>query len=205
MWATGPVANWSSKKLLETVTDPEFHRLVRVEDIGLKELRLDLRAAPPALRGVAGRLGLERLNALSAKVSLCRRGREGIGVSVDFSADLVQFCVISLESVPSVVTETFVVICGVETDELDDRDVVIDPMVDDPPEPIVDGLIDVGELIVQHLSLAMEPYPRAPGVAPLEEQDASENKAAGADDEGIVSESPFSVLKGLRVVKDPGN
>lgn len=191
------------RKLHEMVADPEFSRFVEVDDIGPKELKFELQAGEPALRGVADRLGLERLNVLTAKVTLRRRGRDGIRVSVDFSADLVQSCVISLESVPSVVTDKFSVICGDETGESDDTNVVIDAMVDDPPEPIVDGRIDVGELIVQHLSLAMDPYPRAPGVI-AEEGGVVENIAVGDSGNEIESESPFSVLEGLRVVKDPG-
>jgi len=31
----------------------------------------------------------------------------------------------------------------------------------DDPERVVDGLIDVGELVAQHLSLNLDPYPRA--------------------------------------------
>ena len=30
------------------------------------------------------------------------------------------------------------------------------------PEPFIDGMIDVGELAAQHLSLALDPYPRDP-------------------------------------------
>lgn len=189
--------------MLEMISDPEFSRVVKVDDIGSKEMKIELQAEEPALRGVADRLGLERLNVLTAKITMRRRGQEGIRVNVDFSADLVQSCVMSLKSVPSLVADTFLVICGDEIDELDDTNVAFDPMVDDPPEPIVDGRIDVGELIVQHLSLAMDPYPRAPGVTSADEGSAVENVAEGGDDEETESESPFAVLEGLRVGKDP--
>ena len=35
----------------------------------------------------------------------------------------------------------------------------------EPPETIIDGVIDIGELAAQFLALALDPYPRAPGVA----------------------------------------
>jgi uncharacterized metal-binding protein YceD (DUF177 family) len=34
----------------------------------------------------------------------------------------------------------------------------------DPPEAIVDGMIDLGELLTQQLALALDPHPRKPGV-----------------------------------------
>ena len=34
---------------------------------------------------------------------------------------------------------------------------------EDPPEPIRAGRMELGELVAQHLSLALDPYPRKPG------------------------------------------
>ena len=34
---------------------------------------------------------------------------------------------------------------------------------EDPPDPIVDGRIDLGALAVEFLALALDPYPRKPG------------------------------------------
>src|SRR3546814_17044110 len=34
---------------------------------------------------------------------------------------------------------------------------------EDPPEPFENGCIDLGEIVVQHLAVALDPYPRAPG------------------------------------------
>jgi hypothetical protein len=36
---------------------------------------------------------------------------------------------------------------------------------DDPPEPIVDGIIDLGAVTLEFLALALDPYPRKPGVS----------------------------------------
>ena len=49
------------------------------------------------------------------------------------------------------------------------------PMLEESedPEPMVDGKIDVGELAAQYLALAIDPYPRAEGVAaPVEMPEA---------------------------------
>jgi hypothetical protein len=36
---------------------------------------------------------------------------------------------------------------------------------DDPPDPIINGHADLGALVAEFLALALEPYPRKPGVA----------------------------------------
>ena len=36
---------------------------------------------------------------------------------------------------------------------------------EDPPDPIVDGKIDLGALAAEFLALGLDPYPRKPGVA----------------------------------------
>ena len=37
-----------------------------------------------------------------------------------------------------------------------------------PPEMIVDETVDVGEAIIQHLAVEIEPFPRSPGVPYLD-------------------------------------
>jgi hypothetical protein len=176
------------------VADPEFSRIVKIDDIGPGELKLELRADVPALAGVAERLGLSRLKELSAKVTLSRQDQHDTRVCVDFSANLVQCCVVSLEDVATEIVDTFSVIYSSERGPSDeDDDVVIDAFEDDPPEPVIDGCIDVGELVVQHLSLVIDPYPRAPGaVAPEGSEEAL------AEEDEAASKNPFAVLKRIR-------
>ena len=68
-----------------------------------------------------------------------------------------------------------------------EEEVVIDPEADDPPEPLGDGLVDVGEIVTQQLALALDPYPRAPG---------SELPAEAAP--ATPAESPFRALAALK-------
>jgi hypothetical protein len=44
-----------------------------------------------------------------------------------------------------------------------DEGELVDPDAPDPPELLVGNTLDVGEAIAEHLALALEPYPRAPG------------------------------------------
>ena len=65
------------------------------------------------------------------------------------------------------------------------------PMLEeeDDPEPLVDGQIDLGELVTQHLSLAIDPYPHKEGV--VFEQAEMPGKSAPPP----VRRNPFAALK----------
>ena len=59
----------------------------------------------------------------------------------------------------------------------------------DAPEPIVDGLVDLGALVAEFLALGLDPYPRKPGVAFVEPTPLAEPGQTA---------SPFSVLGKFR-------
>jgi uncharacterized metal-binding protein YceD (DUF177 family) len=57
---------------------------------------------------------------------------------------------------------------------------------EDPPEPIYDGVIDLGALAVEFIALALEPFPRKSGVELPVQTDSGR------------LESPFAVLAALK-------
>ena len=62
-----------------------------------------------------------------------------------------------------------------------------DALGDDPPDPLIGGAVDLGSVVSEHLTLALDPYPRKDGAKmPGEATDAAE--------------SPFAAL--LRLRKD---
>ena len=67
-------------------------------------------------------------------------------------------------------------------------EVLIDLDAEDPPEPVVDGGVDIGEVVTEHLALALDPYPRREG--------ARMRVGDWAGSEG--DSSPFAVLKSLK-------
>src|SRR5690606_22661187 len=92
-------------------------------------------------------------------------GGSVIRVLGEFSADVVQTCVVTLEPVPSHISgsfETFFSEDGVDPDSEVDFDHDND---EDLPELIENGKIDVGELVSQYLSLELDPFPRLPGAS----------------------------------------
>lgn len=62
-----------------------------------------------------------------------------------------------------------------------------DAEIPDPPEPIVNGAIDLGQLATEFLVLGIDPYPRKPGTA-------FEAPVAPADPD----EHPFAALRALK-------
>ena len=65
---------------------------------------------------------------------------------------------------------------------------VIRPEDSEPPEPVIGDSIDLGELVAEYLSLAINPYPRAP--------DADAEAAQYLSD--TPADSPFAALAKLR-------
>jgi hypothetical protein len=86
-----------------------------------------------------------------------------IGAKVTLEADVIQSCVVTLEPVRSLVRDRFEATFAEGADAQDAPEVEVDPAAADPPEPIVGGKLELGELAAQHLSLAIDPYPRRAG------------------------------------------
>ena len=79
-------------------------------------------------------------------------------------------------------------------DDKDEVDLSLDE--EDPPDPIVGGIIDIGEAVAEHLALALEPFPRAPGA---EFQAAEFLKSTDKIIEPAKeTRNPFAVLASLR-------
>lgn len=150
------------------LTGPEDHRIEATE------------AERAAL---SRRFGLLALDRFVAEVRLEPFGR-GVRLEATLDADVVQECVVSLEPVASRVRERFTLVYGEAPANPEEDDTVVEPLEGDT--------IDIGEAVAQQLSLALDPYPRAPGAA-------LDPRWAG---EGTV-ESPFSALaKALKTTGD---
>jgi len=99
-----------------------------------------------------------------------------------------QTCVVSLEEFDSAIEEDISV--DFSSAPARDADGEDDEEVEDVPDPIVDGKIDLGALATEFLILAIDPYPRKPGVAfkaIIEEPGEPEAKP-----------NPFERLSGLK-------
>lgn len=174
---------------------PEFSRTVRIDRVPAAGMHLDLEAKPAERAALAERFGIQSIDELRASVTLrAMAGGTLIRVSGHLDAKVVQTCVVTLEPVPETVDEDFTLTFGAaEPDEVG-AEIELSMDEEDPPDPIVDGVIDVGEAVAEHLALALEPFPRKPGIA----FDGGDQDGGDEPAEEERKPNPFAVLAELR-------
>lgn len=163
-----------------------------VADIPETGLHLDLAASPEVSAGVAALAGLREVSGLSASFDLTRRGA-GAHIVGRVSAKVGQTCVVSLEPVENDIDEAIDLTFAPrpegagEPAKADRRRPKTDA---EPPEPLINGAVDLGAIATEFLILGIDPYPRKPGVqfAPVQ-----------AETDGP---HPFAALAALK--KQPG-
>lgn len=163
----------------------EFSRPVDTSRLPHDESVHDIAATPAERAALATRFGLLALDRLEARVRLRRLPGGMFRLAADLSGDVTQTCVVTLEPVASRISEHFTLLFGAVEDT---AEIVLDSEAE-TVEPLEDGVIDLGETVAQQLSLALDPYPRAPGAGDV---------TANAANEPLVR-SPFAALAGWSV------
>jgi hypothetical protein len=139
---------------------------VSVEDVPQAGLRVELHADAPTRVAVAKAVGVNAVDRLEAAFDLTRHGRDGLRAVGRVSAAVEQTCVVSLEPVLNEVVEdidlTFTPRGRRHSRGLSSADMVL--TAEDPPEPLIDGLVDLGAVATEFLILGIDPYPRKPGI-----------------------------------------
>ena len=178
---------------------PEFSRPLRVDDLRPGGSAFAIKAKNKECRAVAARLGLEAVHELGASLILEPRkmGRE-VHLAGTLTSRITQICCITLEPFETTLESALDLVFAEEADR-EFSSVSANDDAQDLPEPILEGgVIDLGESVVQQLSLEMNPFPRAPGArfsrqsfdcAILEE--VSENNADRPN-------NPFAALASLK-------
>jgi uncharacterized metal-binding protein YceD (DUF177 family) len=157
--------------------EPEFHRpleIARTPPSGSSE---NIAASAEECRALAKRFAVPAVLSLSAQLRVEHWRKNGAKVTGSLRAGIQQTCVVSLEDFVATVrepVERFYLPPGVSTGEADE----------DEADEIVDGVIDLGELVSETLALEIDPYPRKPGV------EFSQDLTDAGEGEG----SPFAIL-----------
>jgi uncharacterized metal-binding protein YceD (DUF177 family) len=138
---------------------PEFHRPVSLDRIGTQGLDLTVEATATECAALAERMNLPAVLALVCAFHLIREGRDVVLARGALRARVSQTCVVSLDDFEAPVEEVFQVCFVPSGEETDD----IDPESDDEI-PFEGNSIDLGEAAAEQLGLALDPYPRMPGV-----------------------------------------
>jgi uncharacterized metal-binding protein YceD (DUF177 family) len=163
----------------------EFSRLVGVNTLPRAGRTIAIEADEAERAALARRFDLIALDALTARFTLTPGRGDTVVVAGSLQAAVVQRCVVTLDPVPATVEDEIEAIFA-DTAGRSEAEIEVDPLAAEI-EPLVDGRIDLGELAAQHLSLALDPYPRSPD-AP---EPVDEPPEAGTE-----TRRPFAVLKG---------
>jgi len=173
----------------------EFSRSVEVAGLGGEPREFAIAADESERESLARRFDLLSLDRLEATVTVTpREGSDIVRVTGSFEADVVQSCVVTLEPVPAAVSGAFERtfasphLCALA------QVVEIDAEQEDPPEPITDGSIDIGEVVAEHMGLELNPFPRAPGA----EFESTQNDGVGTDGVSETRKNPFAILEKLK-------
>jgi uncharacterized metal-binding protein YceD (DUF177 family) len=174
---------------------PEFSRTIEVAKLPETGGQEEFEATEAERLAVRDRLGLAGLERLQVKVSLVPWKRGGIRVRGTVSAEIAQQCVVSLDIFSQTIEVPLdrLFVAGPQVSQTVEREVVVAPE-DEDIGVIEDGLIEVGEFAVEELALALDPYPRKPGVE-FSSYTESGNAARNNLEDG--GESPFAVLKSM--------
>ena len=139
----------------------EFSRPFALDSLGHDAVTRRLEATPAERALLASRFGLLALDRLEAEVTLRWTAGGVLRLDGRLRAAATQRCVVSLEPVPQSIDEPFSLRYSRHAEaEGGDPESGFDP---DAPEPLPAEGLDLGEEVAQALSLALDPYPRAPG------------------------------------------
>jgi uncharacterized metal-binding protein YceD (DUF177 family) len=170
-----------------------FVPVVQIPDTGLHR---DIEADAATRAAMADIAGLREISSARASFDLTPRSGGRVQVSGRVQARVGQTCVVTLDPIENDIDEEVdLMFAPVEqipeltepADEADDASTD----VTDTPEPIENGVIDLGRLATDVLYLAIDPYPRKEGAS-------FEHQVAAPDPE----DHPFAALKSLQL--DPG-
>jgi uncharacterized metal-binding protein YceD (DUF177 family) len=164
-----------------TKPGPELSRVIEVSRIPVTGSAERIIADSTERALVARRLGLPAVSSLTADLMLTRWHGEGVKVAGRFDAEVEQVCVVTLDPFPATVSDTI------------ERYFLPNARAAEPEADIdsfADGVIELSEVVVESLSLALDPYPRKPGA----EFHGVEDGPGSAEP---VS-SPFAVLAGAK-------
>ncbi|MBN8991674.1 MAG: DUF177 domain-containing protein [Rhizobiales bacterium] len=172
---------------------------VAVEKVPDTGLHRDLEADQATREAVADVGGLREVLSAQASFDVTPKSGGRFHVAGRVRARIGQTCVVTLEEIESDIDEPIDLIFA-PPDQIPEMATLVDEAEEsdgdtpDPPEPIENGVIDLGRLATDALYLAVDPYPRKPDAVfePLVEAPDPEDH-------------PFAALKALQVApKKPG-
>ena len=177
---------WSVPVIVAQIPDTGLHR--------------EIEADPVARAAMAEVAGLREILSARASLEVTPESRGRVHVTGRVQARIGQTCVVTLDPIENEIDEPIDLIFAPPEQipvlsDLVDEAAESDTEIPDPPEPIINGAIDLGRLATDALFLAVDPYPRKPDAV-------FEPLIAAADP----MDHPFAALKALQLdAKSPGS
>jgi uncharacterized metal-binding protein YceD (DUF177 family) len=167
---------------------------IAVEHIPDTGLHRDIEAGGAARAAMAEVAGLREVLSASASLDVTPSSGGRFHVAGRVRARIGQTCVVTLDPIENEIDEPIDLIFAPPDQIADLVDDVAESETEipDPPEPIENGMIDLGRLATDALFLAIDPYPRKPDVV-------FEPLVVAADPE----DHPFAALKALKLDAKP--
>lgn len=151
----------------------------------------DLSPTADERKAIAAELGIIAIKKLRFAGALVPQGRSDWTLTADLGATVVQGCVVTLDPVTTRIDEQ---VQRRYTNDLPQIDAAeVEMPVDDTVDPLPDTL-DLAEVMIEALALALPPYPRSDSADLGTAVFAEPGKAAMTDDDA----KPFAGLGALR-------
>ncbi|PHZ83704.1 YceD family protein [Paremcibacter congregatus] len=175
----------------------EFSRIVDVTTVPSKGRHYKYDASEAEHAALATRYGVESVMALQAECDLIP-GRKGeYKLKASFTATITQACSISLDPVTEDVAGNLQVTFRQAPRRVDQEAIEVEFDAEEEDFELLSSQeVDLGELITQHLSLEINPYPRKPDATgeELGYKIIKEDQLTAMEEK----KNPFDVLKSLK-------
>lgn len=190
---------------MKQTKSPEWSVMIRAEDVPPKGKTLEISPDAKEKAALAALMDIVSLDELNADLSITRESAHILYVQGSFKGKITQSCVITLEPVVSEISDEFEAWYADETRAVNfkraqheaqsKKELLEVPMLEesDDPEPMLNGEIDIGDLVTQYLSLALPSYPCKEGA--LAEVGS---KLAADIEKNQMKLNPFAALKDWR-------
>ena len=172
---------------------PPLSRRLAVSEVPPEGLDVDIQATPAECAALARHNALPAVHAVHAELRARPRRGNGLEIEGELRARLRQTCVTTLEEFDSELVEPIQMRFAPPRDETprnrrrheESTEITLD---EDPPDPLIGGVVDLGAVVSEFFTLALDPYPRKPGANFVEPQPGDETQAV----------SPFATLGRLK-------
>ncbi|MBL4692975.1 MAG: DUF177 domain-containing protein [Magnetovibrio sp.] len=175
----------------------EFSRIVQLSELGSCPFELDVVATDEELKALEKRLLVDGLKNFKAHVSFALVAKTDVTASGTLSATVTQPCSVTLKPVTTDVSVNFSIQYTTEIEDEEDEDEESDDFFEeqaDPPEPLIDEQINIGEALVEQLALEIDPFPRVQGAV----FEGFVSKSKDISDHEFEKKNPFAVLSQLK-------